>query len=1051
VVHVVRSSAGGYSQGGPNVSGEPGATANSQTSYVNNWLTWYPGLKVPTVPDTGALPTRVLDAINSVLPTGWSEARSTTATYWNSSSVESTASSNVLRLDYAAGTPVGYLIESAATNILQQSGSQGNAYWFASGVSVTATNISDPSGGTTASTLNMGNGSGPAGAVWADHVTVSANTAYTFSAWVKSSASGGGSFIRLTTNNASAFNTGISKRFPVTSTWTRISITGNVSNATVANIGFDNRDVTGTYDGTVSGNIDVWGAQLELGSTLTSYIPTTTATVTRGADVASFTLNSSATQLTFTFDDSSTQVITGLTGGSTYSIPTNLNRARILYIDDNTIAGVGSVGSAAGTGAATAVGVSAAASVGSAAGSGDATAGVVAWNASDKNSDVTLSSDGLTAVHSGATSQHEVVRGNTEGVAGRYFETVFTTIDTSGSTSLVGLANSSQSLSSFMQDPNGIGYAADGFADGPGAFSSGNTTFGVNDVIGVELLSSSAKIYKNGTLIYTFLTLPSGSLYPALSLYVQNDTAVTNFGAKAFSYLPAGDVGWDGLTPSAGNVGSASGSGAASGVGASTANSVGASSGTGAATAVGRATAASVGSATGSATVTAVGASTAASVGSSAGSGAATAVGASTARSVGSVSGSGAATATGASTAASVGSSAGAATTAAVGASTAASVGSSTGTGAATAKSISSAVGSAAGTGSASAVGASTALGVGSAAGTETVTAVGAATDASVGSSAGSSTASAVGASTARSVGASAGSGAATAVGAATAAGIGSSAGSATAAAFTGIVAQAAGSGSASGIGRSTVAAVGSAVGSATVTAASSSASAGSAAGTGTASAIGASLSQGDGLAAGAASVSGIWTGVAAAVGLSTGTGSASATSPAVETTIVSATGTAAGSSTSIGYAPSIDFSDDFGDDFANQRGTLPEQLDFGDDFSDDFAVRPIARPITNDFGDDFSNDFAVFHGIQRIVSGVGVASGASIVSGSIFAITAGTLPPDVEPPPPVYPPPPPPVPLVWHLANEYRRVQPPRANRVHRTGTELRRSIPRSMKRRYG
>jgi hypothetical protein len=986
VVHVLRSGSGGYSQGGPDVGGYRGLPGASQQNYVNNWLTGNQGLQVPTVPDTAPLPTRVLDAINSVLPTGWSEARSTTATYWNSSSVESTASSNVLRLDYAAGTPVGYLIEPAATNLLQQSGSQGNAYWFQSGVSVTASNISDPAGGTTASTLNMGNGLGPAGAVWADHVTVSANTVYTFSAWVKSSASGGGSFIRLTTNNATAFNTGISQRFPVTSTWTRISITGNVSNATVANIGFDNRDVAGTYDGTVSGNIDVWGAQLELGSTLTSYIPTTTATVTRGADVASFTLNSLATQLTFTFDNSSTQVITGLTGGSTYNIPTNLNRARILFIDDNTVAGVGSVGSAAGTGAATAVGVSAAASVGSAAGSGAATAVVVGLSATDKYTTISVSADGLTATNPSALSGNHNVRGNTPGSAGRIFEVTATSINNAAtSTTGCGLANATQSLSGYVGDPNGIAWFSGGYVEWPGSgFSNNWGTYTTNDVITWELLGSTAKAYKNGVLAGTATSLPSGSLYPVISFGSDSTDSVTvNFGAKAFVNLPAGDTGWNGLTPTGGSVGAAAGSGAATAVGASTA--------------------ASVGSATGSSTVTATGASLAAAVGSSAGSGTVVATGADLFAGAGSTAGSATVTATGASLFKGVGASAGSATVTATGAS------------------IANSVGAAAGSSTVTAVGAAIANSVGSSAGSATVTATGASLAAAVGSTAGSGTVVGTGADLFGGAGATAGSGTATATGASLFSAVGSATGSGTAAGFY----AAAGQGQGVSDGTSTV----------TATGASLFKAVGSSAGTGTVSGFYGANATGVGSSAGTGSAVAEGQSLFSAAGSSAGSALVQGEALAVEAQDFSddfsldfsggffAEGVAAGASHGSAAVTGV--------------GSSIAPYDFSSDFSADFAA--IQATATHDFSADFGPDFAtVFQG--TIVSGTGAAFGTTIIGATGVAFIGF---PAEEPPPVVVEPG-----KAINDVTLTRRVQPPVANRIYRTAPEMRRSQASIMKR---
>lgn len=1042
------------------------------------------GIHSPGVAGVGEAPAtdathRILNASTATLPTGWSEARSTTATYYNSSGVVSTASANTLRNDYtSAGSLRGYLLEGAATNVMTWSTSITAAQvpWHETtgNATVTSSTVSDPAGGTAGTTINFvaaGGTGGAGGAVYQQQIAVSTATVYTFSAWMRSSASSGASFVRFSTNNSLAWNTGIGQKFTLTSTWTRYSMTGVVlptagGAGSVINIGFDSREpVGGTWDNTIAGNVDVWGPQLELGPVATAYIPTTSATVTRAADVASFTLDAAATDLDLTYDDGSVTIYTGVPPGSTFNVPTS-STLRLLYVDDN-VAAAGNVGAASGAGTATAEGTGIAASVGSAAGSGTATAGVVALNVNDKSTNITLSNGDLTATGTATPAFNYNVRGNTAGVAGRYFEVVFTTLNTGTGGAGIGLANATQSLSAYPGDPNGIGWFVGGYAEYPGSGALNWGVFAVNDALGVLLEASDAKFYKNGTLVGTAATLPSGSLYPVVSLANTGDAGTVNFGAKAFSFLPSGATGWNGLTPSTGSVGAASGSGTATAVGASTAASQGASSGSATVTAVGASTARSSASVAGSGAATAVGASTAASVGSAAGSGAATAVGASTARSAGTSAGSGAATAVGASTAVSVGSAAGSSTVTAVGASTAASVGSSTGSGTATAKSISSAVGSSAGTGSATAVGIATALGVGSAAGTETVTAVGAATDVSVGSSTGSSTASAVGASSATGIGASAGSGAATAIGAATASGVGSSAGHATAAAFTGIVAQANGSGAASGVGASTASAVGSASGTATVTAVSSSASVGSSSGTASVSGVGLAISVAVGSSTGIGSASGTASAATgSAVGSAAGSGSAAGIAPAA---VVSAIGTAAGSGISSAFSASTDFSSDFGGDFAHQP--ISTELDFGGDFSNDFAVLQ-SSIFSRDFGDDFNDDFAVLHAFSQdfnsdfsddfavyhvttVVSAVGRAAGASIVSGAIFGFKAGTpdvdLPPDVEPPPPVYPPPPPPIPLVWHPAQEYRRVQAPRAIRIHRRGTELRKAIPRSMKRRYG
>jgi hypothetical protein len=70
---------------------------------------------------------------------------------------------------------------------------------------------------------------------------------------------------------------------------------------------------------------------------MTSYIPTTTAAVTRQADNAVFTIPSGIASLTYTFDDGSTQTVP-VSAGS-YTIPVTLARPNI-----RSIAGVAPTG-----------------------------------------------------------------------------------------------------------------------------------------------------------------------------------------------------------------------------------------------------------------------------------------------------------------------------------------------------------------------------------------------------------------------------------------------------------------------------------------------------------------------------------------------------------------------------------------------------------------------------------------------------------------------------------------------------------------------------------
>jgi hypothetical protein len=545
----------------------------------------YYGIHSPGVADIGEAPAtdatnRILDASTATLPAGWSESRASSATYYNSSGVVSTASSNTLRNDYTSGGVLrGYLLEPASSNIAKWSGgiNTANSPWTTDpSQSITSTTVADPAGGTSASTISISGSVG--GAVYQLQQPITIGAVYTVSAWVKQSASGASTHIRLTTNTAGAFNSGISGKFALTSTWTRVSITGvigsvNTGLGAVSNFGFDNRDETGTRDSNVSGNIDVWGMQCELGSLLTSYIATTTASVSRPADVASFTVNSSATDLTLTYDNGATQTYTGVPPGSTFNVPTS-NTLRLLYVNDNVLAGINAavdqslgalsqsfastvtdaasyantLGALQQTLTATVPDTAAVAQTLDALSQAATAVSLCVLNPADKSASITLSNGNLTGT-ANTGGAHALARGTWPGSANRYFEVVWSTLPGTGPYPGIGLVNSSQSLSQYIGFPStttGVGYFADGFYTDTAGVYTGGPTFTTGDVMGVELLASSIKFYKNGTLIQTTTFIPSGSLYPALDVYASGDSATFNFGATALSYLPTGDTSWDG-------------------------------------------------------------------------------------------------------------------------------------------------------------------------------------------------------------------------------------------------------------------------------------------------------------------------------------------------------------------------------------------------------------------------------------------------------------------------------------------------------------------------
>jgi hypothetical protein len=215
---------------------------------------------------------------------------------------------NIPRLDYSNGTCPSLLVEPQRTNLLTYSSSFDNADWNKSNMSVTANSTASPSGVQDADTLTKST-AGVDGII-NRYVTASASN-YTGSVYIKkdsnqtrfpeiflrSSNDSGENEVYVQLNTATGatavrYQNGTAVVNPpilVNGYW-RVTIT---IPATSNNCRVGIRPAAGTtlgvYDINATGSVVAWGFQLEAGSYPTSYIPTTSASVTRNADVISKT------------------------------------------------------------------------------------------------------------------------------------------------------------------------------------------------------------------------------------------------------------------------------------------------------------------------------------------------------------------------------------------------------------------------------------------------------------------------------------------------------------------------------------------------------------------------------------------------------------------------------------------------------------------------------------------------------------------------------------------------------------------------------------------
>ena len=215
---------------------------------------------------------------------------------------------------------LGLLIEEQRTNLLTYSEAFDNAAWAKTRSSVSVNSTAAPDGSSSADFIVEDSTAANSHFV-ANSLTISSATAYTLSIYAKAngrswialyeSSAGKGKYFNISTGAVGGTLIGAPTSYSITDVgngWYRCSITVTSAGTSGSlSVYLANADGGFSYNGDGTSGVYVWGAQLEAGAFATTYIPTTSASVTRAADSATMTGSNfsswfNATQGTFVVD-----------------------------------------------------------------------------------------------------------------------------------------------------------------------------------------------------------------------------------------------------------------------------------------------------------------------------------------------------------------------------------------------------------------------------------------------------------------------------------------------------------------------------------------------------------------------------------------------------------------------------------------------------------------------------------------------------------------------------------------------------------------------------
>jgi hypothetical protein len=273
--------------------------------------------------------------------------RASTGTYVGSDGLIKSATTDEARFDHnpTTGESLGLLLEEARTNLILQSENLAITWTAGAGTVITTNTWTAPNGTLTGDQFTVGSAS----VAPSQNVTVTASSSYTLSFYLNATLTNA-AFLRLRFGTLA----GSTSAYFNVSTLAFASLNG-ITNPVVQNVGNNTYklSVTFTYDASSAGSrtvsiagvtadngttadtgkiVAIWGMQYELGAFATSYIPTTTATVTRAADVA----NIAGTNFSSWYNQTEGTIYSVATATSSTSLDSTATAVGIVAFTDGT-------------------------------------------------------------------------------------------------------------------------------------------------------------------------------------------------------------------------------------------------------------------------------------------------------------------------------------------------------------------------------------------------------------------------------------------------------------------------------------------------------------------------------------------------------------------------------------------------------------------------------------------------------------------------------------------------------------------------------------------